>query len=239
MLQYLVAQWYLSDGYVILWYLDFWCQSESHDVIISGSIISKWYLRYLHALMTDSESQRVSKDISECQLILVKFVQYRHLEIWSPEWWCWILLGTFEGWFGRTRGRWAVCKYISNHKGRLSEINYPRIFMKISFLPHNIYDEKCVKTILQYHCVYWRNRAPINNAINLIKFEHLSSGSLCRMIFLMVWFDSGDTIVVNSPMQWTCNDDDQMMIGFNMLIIGVKSNKDKLKLKLFHPGILI
>ena len=34
-----------------------------------------------------------------------------------------------------------------------------------------------------------------------------------------------------------CNDDVQMMIGFNMLIIRVKSNKDKLKLKLFHPRI--
>ena len=171
------------------------------DCMIFGFLMAKWkswcdyiWLNHIQVIFKifASFDDWLSKDISECQLILVKFVQYRHLEIWSPEWWCWILLGTFEGWFGRTRGRWAVCKYISNHKGRLSEINYPRIFMKISFLPHNIYDEKCVKTILQYRCVYWRNRAPINNAINLIKCEHLSSGLWWRMIFLMVWFDSGD-----------------------------------------------
>ena len=46
-------------------------------------------------------------------------------------------------------------------------------------------------------------------------------------------------IVMNNSNEYLddINDDVQMMIGFNMLIIGVKSNKDKLKLKLFHPRI--
>ena len=73
--------------------------------------------------------------------------------------------------------------------------------MNIFFLRNN---EDYASIIVQYHCVYWSNQAPINNAINLIKFEHHSpfTGSYMRilraiitfMMKMIIWYFADDMI---------------------------------------------
>ena len=152
-------------------------------------------------------------------------------------------------------GEGGQCVNISQIIRGASEINYPCNFTKISFFAtQHLWWKVCEDYFAISLCILAQFRAPINDAINLIKFEHLSwsvqfNGGfdegwfwwLCDLILVMVswiWWWYEMTVMNNTKDNLDdCNDDVQMMIGFNMLIIGVKSNKDKLKLKLFHPRI--
>ena len=141
---------------------------------------------------------------------------------------------TLEGWLGRKSKNILNC---------LQKSITLRIFMNIFFLRNN---EDYASIIVQYHCVYWSNQAtglaPINNAINLIKFEHHSpfTGSYMRILrtiitFMMKMIKYGILLMIWLQLWWSNDDSNHIQYVNDQSKV---KHKGKLKLKLFHSGVL-